>query len=361
MVNRCGFRLLMCILILWVDSAWGSAASLYPAQIENLRTLVATDGEAAGYYRGLYETANDALGDLPNPIPVIVAEGRLTSDPAMIKSNASVKDIDKISALAWTWLVSKKEKYASKGEEFILAWARVNRSDGDPINETKLEKLIVSYDILRPQFSSVDRDMVDNWLKERAVILWNDPRGRTGNWESHRLKITGLIATVVEDNSLWQAVEDGFKKQISGSFLPDGESMDFKLRDAMHYHLYSVSPLLTLACVAHQRKHEWYDYQAASGASLRRAVEFIEPYALGEKSHIEFAHSKVKFDKARADAGEGEYAPHRWNACESVPVFSEASCEDPRAEEIAANIACGVPHKRFVDWESVLNYIKRGK
>jgi hypothetical protein len=359
MINRV-IRFVLCVYALSLSPAWAGPVSLDAGQAATLRELVKQDAEAASQYNNLRNAATSALNDEPDPVPVLVGEGKLDSNPQKIKSDAALKDMQKISSLAWVWLVSQDDKFADKGTDFILAWAKVNKPDGDPINETKMEPLIVAYDVLRAHFTAQNKSVVDGWLKNRATVLWNDPRHRTENWQSHRLKIVGMIATVVGDDELWTTVEQGFKDQMNRSFLADGASTDFQLRDAMHYDLYSVLPMLALACVAHQRRHDWYDYQAPSGASLKKAVGFIEPYALGQKKHIEFAHSKVKFDTERADAGEKEYSQHVWKTCEAGPVFSEASCLDANAESIAVKVWCGVPHQRFVDWESVLNSVKRG-
>nr|WP_277397893.1 alginate lyase family protein [Paraburkholderia sp. Ac-20340] len=353
-------RWLLCSYALALSPAWAGPVSLEPDQVSSLRSLIKQDSEATALYEQQKRMAVGALSDDPKPVPVLVGEGRLDSDPDKIRSDSALKDMQKISALAWVWLVSQDARFADKGTQFILAWARVNRPDGDPINETKLEPLIVGYDVLRQRFTPTDRVTVDGWLRDQAITLWNDPRHRTENWQSHRLKIVGLIATTLDDDALWRQVTEGFKVQMDRSFLPDGESTDFQLRDAMHYNLYSVEPLLTLACVAHQRHHDWYDYQAPSGASLRRAVDFIKPYALGEKKHIDFAHSKVNFDQVRSRAGEGEYSRHQWSTCEAGPVFSGASCVDPDAGATAVKVWCGAPHKRFVDWQSVVNAVKSG-
>jgi hypothetical protein len=349
---------LLCLGGVLTHHAWAGPLSLNPGQVPELRKLVIEDREAANQYDVQHKLADASLNDTPNPIGVVVGEGKLDSDPKVVASAASLKDMHKISALAWVWLVSDDKKYAQKGVEYILAWAKVNKPDGDPINESMFEYLIVAYEILHPKFASQDREFVEEWLRNRAIMLWNDPRHHTENWQSHRLKIVGMIATVLGDQVLWKTVEDGFKKQMAVSFLPSGESTDFKLRDALHYHLYSIAPLLDLACVAHERGHDWYNYRAPSGASLKLAVDFIEPYALGEKTHVEFAHSKVKFDQIRAQAGQGEYAPHVWSTCMAGPIFAQASCMDPDAAKLAVRTWCGVPHKNFVDWDSVVNYVK---
>jgi len=352
---------LLLIYACMMNFSWAGALSLYPNQVDRLRQLLAENSGAARYYAEIRRTADATLNDMPNPVTVIISEGKLASDPAKIKSNIATRDFKKILALSWAWLISKDDKYIVKGKEFILAWSDFNMSDGNPINETTLEPLIIAYDIFRPQFSQGDREKLDNWLTNRAIVLWNDKRGRTGNWQSHRIKMIGLIATVTEDNKLWKLADAGFKEQIDHNFFPDGVSKDFNLRDAMHYHLYSVLPLLTLACVARQRHSDWYVYQAPSGASLKRAVIFIEPYAFGVKKHLEFVHSTAKFDKVRADAGEKEYSPHIWNPCAATQVFAEATCVDPDAKRIAAELKCNRTHKNdFVSWQSVVNSIKYG-
>jgi hypothetical protein len=346
-----------CMLPLCSSSA--GPVSLKAGQVEALRKLIAQDPEAASLYSKLHKVADEALNDTPQPVPVIVSEGKLDSDPDKIRSRAAHNDLNKAYALAWVWLIDQKDNYAAKGIDFILSWARINHPDGDPINETQLEPLIVAYDILRSRFAPRDRDFVDSWLANRALMLWNDPRHHIGNWQSHRLKIVGLIAAVLNDEALWQKVAEGFKEQIGNSFLPDGESMDFQLRDAMHYHLYSVSPLLALACVAHERSQDWYNYRGTSGTSLKGTIDFIKPYASKEKEHMEFANSKVKFDKTRANAGQAEYIPHPWKTCDAAPVFSQASCVDPEAEKWALKTSCEAPHERFADWQGVLNSVRQ--
>ena len=44
------------------------------------------------------------------------------------------------------------------------------------------------------------------------------------------------------------------KKQIAANLRPDGSSLDFHERDALHYHCYDLEPLLTLAIAASQRE-----------------------------------------------------------------------------------------------------------
>lgn len=324
------------------------------AEIATLRRLVAKNAEASAQFGKLLKVANAALLDRPNPVTRLVSEGHLASDPEKIRTTAALKDMKKMEALAWSWVVSEDERYAVKAREFIKDWAVVNESDGNPINESNFESLVEAYDLLRLTYPQDDRDLIDGWLRNKAKVLWANPKGHELNWQSHRLKIVGLVAATIGDKVLWELADEGFKKHIETNFDARGVSLDFKRRDALHYHLYSIQPLLTLSCVARQKGESLFTYLAPSGASLKQAVDFVKPYAFGEKKQREFEKSKAGFDRTRALAGEKEYVPHYWNPKSSVRAFAEAGCMDSSYDTVAATVA-GKSNNRFVNWRGVLN------
>jgi hypothetical protein len=91
-----------------------------------------------------------------------------------------------------------------------------------------------------------------------------------------------------------------------------------------------------------------------------QSVDFIKPFADGAKTHIDFARSSVKFDQARAEAGQKQYMPHEWKSCDAGPTFSTVSCVDPGMADLAVKTWCGSPHQQYVDWESVVNSVGLG-
>jgi len=347
-------RLLAALLLFGAGPAAAGPVTLEPAEVGSLRALLAKDNAAAKVYDELRATADAALIGRPNPIALVDSAGRLDKDPVKVRTNASLDDMEKVEALAWTWAVTGDARYATQGRSYILAWAKVNRPDGHPINETKFEPMIEAYDLLRPGFSATERDTVDGWLRAKARALQGTTRAQRENWESHRLKIIGLIGATIGDRQLWDYADAGFKKHLRENFEPNGESYDLKTRDALHYHVYSLQPLLTLACVAQRSGDPLYAYHAGTGASLQQAVEYLQPYASGEKKHLEFANSQVSFDRKRAAAGEKEYSNHYWNPKASARMYSEAGCLEPKYNEVAAAVA-GSRGKRYLNWRSVLN------
>jgi Alginate lyase len=332
--------------------------SLQPDEILQLRALVATNAAAAKQFSVILRSADAALGDKPDAIEKVTTEGRLDTDPAKIRTLAAVADMGKIESLAWAWAVTGDTNYSAKAHEFILAWAKVNRPDGDAINEMRFGPLIASYDLLRGTFSETDRRLVDDWLRDKATVLWKSSRGMTDNWFSHRLNVAGQIGWTIDDPALVAEVVKGFHAQINRNLKPDGATADFYLRDALHYHLYDIQPLVELSRVAERNGEHFFNYAATNGATLQRAVEFVVPFAEGEKTHIEFAQSKVAFDRQRAQNGQREFQPHNWRASEAIPLFSEVAWFRPEYGVIAAKLS-GPPGENFFNWQVVVNAVSR--
>jgi hypothetical protein len=97
---------------------------------------------------------------------------------------------------------------------------------------------------------------------------------------------------------------------------------DFHERDAIHYVTYDLDPLMMAALSAQAHGQDWFAWKSPAGANLPGALDWLAPYAKGEKVHIEFANSKIQFDRDRAAAGQKEYAPHPWDVSKRRGLFS---------------------------------------
>jgi hypothetical protein len=339
-------------------NSYAGPVSVKPDEVERLRTLVSKDAQAAAQFAKLRSAADKALDDKPSPVEVIVSAGVLASDPAKVKTVAALGDMAKIEALAWTAVVTGEEKYMAKTRDFVLAWASVNKPDGNPINDTTLEPLIEAYDITRPGFTSSNRARIDQWLESLAEkIVQDHSKQPQKNWESHRIKIVGLAALVLQNKKLEDVAKQSYMKQMENNFDATGASVDFKERDALHYHLYAVRPLLTFACAEKRSGDNLYAYAAPNGVTLQKAVDFVVPFALGKQKHVEFEKTKGAFDKKRAAAGEDEYKPHAWEPRTALSLFTEAGCLNPSYDATATTIAD--TSSKYANWRSVLNALNR--
>jgi len=129
---------IVCILLgAWcAPGALGQSASLTDAQRKRLAEIVRADPEAGKLFEKLKRAADDALSDTPDPIDKIQTEGKLPADPARLKSRQSLRDMPRMDALGYAYAVTGRAEYADKARQFILAWAKVNHSVGDPIDNT---------------------------------------------------------------------------------------------------------------------------------------------------------------------------------------------------------------------------------
>ena len=311
---------------------------------ERLAAILRSSQAAADSFAPILEGAQNALGTPPCPVAVIVSEGHLKSDPEKEKSLRSLRDMEKIAALGpAAGAILRRPEYSAKAREFILAWAGTTHSTGDSINDTKLEPVFVAYDLLRSEFSERERATVEGWLREiiaRETTIHPLIRAKHNNSLSHRLKVIGLCAFVLKDETEIAHVASLFEAQIGADLLPDGSSFDFHERDALHYHCFTLEPMLRLALAFRGHGHDFYRLAGANGASLEKSVKFLVPYCMGQESHREFVQSRNAFDRARGGAGEVGYVAGRlFDPREGLPVIELASAFDPSLLPLVAKLA----------------------
>lgn len=306
--------LLVSLLISASALAKAQFVSFNANEITRLKQLASEDASAGKRLNDWKQQAEQALADTPNPIDTIHTEGRLKGSPQKVATAKALEDIRKIYALSLTYRLTAEKRYLDKAAAFLTAWAKANQPNGDPIDDTNLDGAIEGYDLIKKDLKAKENKKISRWLQQTGETEINklNPKRATSfnNWHSHRLKIVGEIGFAIDDKDLQRWAIEGLKVQLVKNLKPDGSSWDFEERDAMHYHLYDLEPLLKLAIVLKRATGvDYYSYQSEAQTSIKKSVEWVLPYATGEKTHGEFVNSKVKFDRDRAKNGEAEYKP----------------------------------------------------
>ena len=313
--------------------------SLTLKQVEALRKATGDDPNAARAFEPVKKTADKALRESPNPIKRIVSEGRLYSDLEKKRSLQARNDLPKVEALGYAYAVLEKTGYGQKAREFVLAWARTYEPDGNPINETEFIRLMKGYDLTRALFSDSQRSEVDRWLLRMAERqkMGIRPSSSTSknNHHSHRLKITGHTAFLIPNPELIRWVVADYQRHLDVNLYPDGATFDFHERDALHYHVYDLLPLVELAIAANKNGVDFYGYATPQGANLEKSIAFLIPYITGEKEHREFVSSTVKFDFQRSAAGDPSIrAGEKWLPGKAKALFDLAGYFQPRFHQV---------------------------
>lgn len=313
--------------------------SVTPKQIEALRESLRSNADAVRSFAPISKLADQALRESPRPIKKIFSEGHLYTDPYRSQSLVARRDLSKMEALGYAYVLIGKIEYGEKARTYVLAWARTYEPDGSRINETEFTRLMKAYDLTRTLFAEPQRFEVEQWLlrmveRQRIGIR---PASTTSknNHHSHRLKIIGHVAFLLPSPELVRWVITDYKRHLDVNLYADGTTFDFHQRDALHYHVYDLLPLLELVIVADKNGVDLYGYTTPQGANLEKSISFLIPYILGQKEHREFVHSKVKFDFQRSAAGDANIqVGEKWDPKKAKTLFDLAGYFNPNFHQV---------------------------
>ncbi|RKR81724.1 alginate lyase [Mucilaginibacter gracilis] len=356
-------KLLLVTLLLLPVLVNAQYVGLNDKEVQSLKDLIGNDASVKQLYNQYQTLADVAVNVNPNPIDTIRSEGLLKGNPKKTATAYAMRDMGKMYALAIVYRVSGEKNYLTNLGAYLTAWAKVNTGRGDPIDDTGLDQAIEAYDLVKAKLKPNDNDLIVKWFKQTAdAEIEGHKKGMNketsyNNWNSHRLKIVAMIAYAINNNEYKKYVDEDLKRQLEKNLMPDGSSVDFKLRDALHYHVYDLEPLLKLAIILKRATGvDEYAAATASGASIKKSVEWVVPYITGQKTHGEFVNSTVKFDQARAQNGEAEYKPGTlWDAKNGYKTLALAAYFDPQYSNTLKTVKATT--NDYSDWQLVLNKV----
>lgn len=308
--------LTICLLMACTFPSFAQLVSLNRDEVKKLKFAINKDSSAKRLYHSFTKNAIGYLNETPNPIDTIRTEGLLRGNPRKVKTQTALADMNKIFVLALQYRLTQDNKFLDKSISFLVSWASVNYPNGNPIDDTNLDKAVEAYDLIQNNLPAKEKLLIQKWLKETALAEINSKRMQPGratainNWNAHRLKVVGEIGYALHDQQLIDWTITNLKSHIEINLNPDGTSLDFKERDAMHYHIYDLEPLLKLAIMIDRAKGQnFYTYESAKGSSIKKSVDWLMPYLTGQKQHEEYVNTTVKFDRDRAKNNEPGFAP----------------------------------------------------
>ncbi|HCE8954110.1 TPA: alginate lyase family protein [Raoultella ornithinolytica] len=287
----------------------------------------------------------DNSGNLipPSPLKQVHTESMLQGEGIYEQSIKSEKDLRLMLVSAIAWKNGMGNQWFDAAKQYLIAWINTYKPEFNPINETVFDQMIQTYAIIKPNLSKKEQNDINKYLyswAEGYIARMNNAPNEiqwSSNWQSHRIKIITLIAVATGNKHLFSESRYLFEKQIAANIKSDGEVIDFKQRDAVHYVVYDLQPLLQAALAALSQDEDWYHWTAPNGASLEKAVNWLTPYATGEKTHNEFINSKIKLDAIRKQRGlkdfKGSFRPE-----EAKVVYWVASAFNPSFKPLAKEL-----------------------
>jgi hypothetical protein len=286
------------------------------------------------------------LNDPAHAVAKLHTEGTLPHEGIYDQSVEAEKDLDLLRDAALAWRATSDDRYLKLVDRLLYAWVTTYQPSFNPIDETQFEGLILAYDMTASALPVKTRNAAMAFLTKFAngyiAQIDAQPRPLTGtfrnNWQSHRIKLIAMAAFTLDNRKMINAAQRLFVEHIGDNIAPDGSTIDFKERDALHYVTYDLQPLVTAALAARRHNRNWLPETASNGATLAAALNWLTPYAAGTKTHEEFVHSDVPFDLKRREAGLPGYSG-QWDPKNATELFHLAARLDGRYTPIALHLA----------------------
>jgi multidrug resistance efflux pump len=254
--------------------------------------------------QAVLDAADKALRQQPAPVETLHSAAVTDkSDPAFQRSRRAFEDSDHFAVLALAWSLTGRSDYLDHARSIVHAWAALNQPTGQPIDETRLDGFLWGLDLMR---GKGDDPAVTAWLERwhASARAWKfGPKTEYNNHKTHHLKIVlmldKLLARDADYRKDLRAAAEHLKVNLAN---PDGSSLDYHERDALHYHVFDLEAWEEIALVT-----------GCCGAEVDRAFGFLRTALRERPNHIEFAKSSAPIDGKRA-AGGFEYAqPHTYD------------------------------------------------
>lgn len=239
----------------------------------------------------------------PHAIARVHVEGTLPHQGIYDESAEALRDLWAARDLALAGRLGGDARFIPAAARIAGAWAATYTPSFNPIDETGFDALFIAWDLLpeaarAPHASAMTR-LLHGFAEGYPRQLL---RGGTAsnNWNSHRVKLAALASFALADPGLIATARARFATQLRANIAEDGLTIDFTQRDALHYVVYDLEPLLMTVLAARRHGQDWF---ADEGGRLAKALAWLRPYAAGERTHEEFVHSTVSFDRTRREAG----------------------------------------------------------
>lgn len=283
--------------------------------------------------------AGKALKKNAAPIPTLGSAGRTDKqDPLLLASRRAFQDADNAANLTLAYKITGDRRFLDKAVGILLAWARINRPTGHPIDETRLDKLIYAYDLLRCDLDQGRRDEVQGYLRrmQAAKLAWRfGDKTAHNNHRTHQLKMLLLLARVLEDAPAYETALADAKEHLKANIdATTGETLDHKERGALHYQAYDLEP--------------WLEIVLLSGCCrepVAKAYDFLRERIAAGAIHGQFAQSTAPIDAARSKAGfgyaqiGGDFDTSKAARCVLVHQTLQGRETDPAMDRLAEGAA----------------------
>ncbi len=170
------------------------------------------------------------------------------------------------------------------------------KEDGRPagiIDTVSIARLLDGVGLLRgsKSLAKEDEQRLDGWFREYLSWLRDSELGRKegqsknnhGTW--YDVQVVSLALATGQVGLAREVLEFSHKRRIGREIEPDGrQPEELRRTRSWHYAVYNLQALVALANLGDSIGVDLWHYQTPDGRSLRKAIEWLIPFARGEQS-----------------------------------------------------------------------------
>jgi Alginate lyase len=266
----------------------------------------------------------------PNGLPYVSRDGEINPETLLIKDKQYLEEmVNRVKLLAIASYFTDNPKYSLKAEELLRVWFLNNdtymnpnlkygefeRGEGrlNPSGIMGAHHLVHLVDAigmleLSPKWNTTLQDGLEVWFsKYLDWLLTSDLGKREGQRKNNHgtyytvqvsaiaffLNKTDLTKQILQSTmqDLGSAPLEDVSRLISVKINPDGtQPFEIRRANSLHYHIWNLYGLVHLARIGDQVGVDLWNYEI-HGTGIRRALDFIIPYALGKEA---WPYSQIK-------------------------------------------------------------------
>jgi hypothetical protein len=256
-------------------------------------------------------------------LPYIRRDGRTNPEREKFDSPEMGRMANAVKALALGYYLTGEERYAGHAAKLLRAWfldeaTRMNPhlkyaqfipgvTDGRGIGLIDTCRLLPVIDAIgllhgSRAWTKADQAGLERWF--RAYLTWmrtsqlgRDEAAATNNHGTWYDVQTATFALFLNDrDTAREILEQARTKRIAKQIQPDGsQPRELGRTKSFGYSVFNLDGLFSLAALGERVGVDLWKYETADGRGIRRALDYLIPYAAGEKQWTKEQLGKIPY------------------------------------------------------------------